>query len=92
MSHIRVKTEYQVEGPFGSTEKRILYSDHNNSTDVVNFYDENGNYIFSVQDCVENNFLDAVNRLYNPFKPNCELDDNVQYMDGGDLILLGKSM
>ena len=44
MSHVRVKTEYQVEGAYGSTEKKILYAHHNNSCDVVTFFDEDGTY------------------------------------------------
>jgi hypothetical protein len=77
MSHIRVKTEYQVQGAYGSTEKRTLYAHHNNSCDVVTFFDEDGTYLFSVEDTMDNNLMDAINRLY-------ALDDNVQYMDADD--------
>jgi len=84
MSHIRVKTKYQVQGAYGSTEKRTLYAHHNNSCDVVTFFDEDGTYLFSVEDTIDNNLMDAINRLYAPHKNSSELDDNVQYMDADD--------
>lgn len=64
MSHTRVKTEYDVEGPYGSTEKQLLYADHNNCSDYVTFYDQRGNWLFCVEDTRNNNMLDAINRLY----------------------------
>lgn len=64
MSHTKVKTEYDVEGPYGSIEKQVLYADHNNSSDYVTFYDGCGNWLFCVEDTRDNNMLDAINRLY----------------------------
>ena len=64
MSHIRVKTEYDVEEPYGSTEKQVLYCDHNNSSDYVTFYDQNGGWLFCVEDTRDNNMLAAINCLY----------------------------
>ena len=84
MSHVRVKTEYQIEGAFGSTEKKTLYAHHNNSCDVVTFFDEDGSYLFSVEDTMNNNLLDARNRLFMYSKPNGELVDGVSYMDNND--------
>lgn len=84
MSHVRVKTEYQVEGAYGSTEKKILYAHHNNTTDVVTFFDEDGIYLFSVSDTLNNNLIEAINRLYAPFKNSKDLNSNVQYMDADD--------
>jgi len=85
MSHIRVKTTYNVEGSYGSVEKRILYADHNNSCDVVNYYTENGEFLFSVEDTMDNNLLDAINRLFAPNKSNSrELSLDVEYMNVED--------
>lgn len=89
MSHVRVKTEYQVEGAYGSTEKKILYAHHNNSCDVVTFFDEDGTYLFSVGDTIDNNLMDAINRLYVPHKNDKELNDNVQYMNADDMLKCG---
>ena len=41
--------------------------------------------IFSVEDTMNNNLMDAINRLYAPRKNNGELKDNVQYMDVDDM-------
>lgn len=64
MSKTRVKTTYKTEGPYGSEETHTLYAVHNHSTDYVTFYDENEEYLFTVEDTRDNNFLDAINRLY----------------------------
>ena len=85
MSHVKVKTEYQVEGAYGSTEKRTLYAHHNNSCDVVTFFAEDGTYLFSVEDTMDNNLMDAINRLYAPHKnTKGELQDGVDFMDKED--------
>lgn len=83
MSHTRVKTTYNVEGAYASTETAELYCHHNHSSDYVTFYDKNGN----VQDMcfaswvTGNDLWDAMNRLWFPFKDkwNGELKDNVEY-------------
>lgn len=41
------KIEYETEGIYGSTEKHWLYIESNRTTDVVKFYDEDGEFIFS---------------------------------------------
>lgn len=85
MSSVRVKTEYHIQGAYGSTEKRTLYARHNNSCDVVTFYDEDGAYLFSVEDTMDNNLMDAINRLYTPHKNTSgELAEGVQFMDADD--------
>lgn len=77
MSRIRVKTDYQIEVEYGRTENKTLYAEHGNSCDIVTFYDENGAYLFSIQDTVENNLMDAIKRLYAPDKNISELVYNV---------------
>ena len=50
MSHLRLKTKYYVEGTYGTTEERILYAHHNLTSDYVTYYDEDGDYLFTVPD------------------------------------------
>lgn len=90
MSSTRVKTEYQIEGPYGSIETKTLIAVQNSSCDIVTFFDEDGEYIFSVEDTVENNLLDAINRLYMPYKVNGELADGVKPLDREDLFTIRK--
>ena len=86
MSRIRVKTDYLVEGNYGTTEKRTLYAEHNNSSDVVNFFDDSGDCIFTVEDTQDNNLCDAIVRLYTPSEINGVLKNDIQYMDDVDKI------
>lgn len=79
MSHYRCKTKYNTEGSYGSIDEKILYAHHNLSCDIVSFYDENGTCILSVDDTMENNMLDAINRLYSPF---AEFRTGKVYKDG----------
>lgn len=81
MSHIRVKTKYNTEGDYGSIEEKTVYAHHNLSADYVTFYDEDGRVILSVPDTLDNNLLDAINRLYLPFKKEYsrELEEGVEY-------------
>ena len=84
MSHTRVKTTYNVQGNYGSTETKTLYCHHNHSSDYVVFYDEDGSI---TQMCfneweTNNNLWDAMNRLWYPFKDKwgtSELKDGVKY-------------
>lgn len=82
MSHYRVKTKYNVEGAYGSVEERTLYAHLNLSCDVTTFYDEDGSYLFSVEDTMDNNLLDAIKRLFAPHKDLRSMDllDGVEYM------------
>lgn len=91
MSSFIVKTEYNIEGDYGSTEKLTLYAKHNNSCDVVTFLDENGKYIFSVGDTMDNNLIDAINRLYAPHKKSMssEYIEGVERLNDEDKKLCG---
>jgi hypothetical protein len=86
MSHIRVKTTYNVMGAYGEVEKHTLYAHINNSCDIVDFYDEDGSRLFSVEDTMKNNLLDAINRLFIPYKSarDSSLNDGIEYMDEKD--------
>lgn len=82
MSHVRVKTTYSVEGPFGSTDKKDLYCHHNLSCDCVTFYDKDGNVeSMSFGEWNGDDLWDAMNRLWFPFKDKWggELRDGVEY-------------
>jgi len=84
MSSTKVKTTYNVQGSYGSTETRILYCHHHNSTDNVIFYDENGDIaiMFFNEWITGNDLWDAMNRLWYPYKGKwgqSELKDNVEY-------------
>lgn len=82
MSHYRVKTKYLVEGAYGSRDERTLYAHLNLSCDITTFYDEDGSYLFSVEDTEKNNLLDAINRLFAPHKSisSIALSDGIEYM------------
>jgi len=83
MSHYWVKTEYNEEGAYGRVDKKMLYAHINNSCDIVSFYDDKFNYLLSVEDTMENNLLDAINRLFAPHERvdnKYVLDKQVEYM------------
>jgi len=87
MSHTRVKTTYEVEGPYASTEIVTLYCHHNHSCDCVTFFDSKGNVesmVFCEWSIDHNDLWDAMNRLWFPFKDEWgkELKDNVEYYYG----------
>ena len=83
MSKTRVKTTYESEGAYGSTETHELYCLHNHSSDYVTFYDENGEVesMFFGQWSTGNDLWDAMQRLWFPFKDEWhgELKDGVEY-------------
>ena len=79
MSRYRVKTEYVTQGAYGSLDKNILYAEHNNSCDIVTFYEEDGTVLFCVEDTERNNLFDAIQRLYTPFNKDGKLIENVEY-------------
>ena len=79
MSRYRVKTEYITQGAYGSSEKNILYAEHNNSCDIITFYEEDGTVLFCVEDTERNNLFDAIQRLYSPFNKDGKLIENVEY-------------
>ena len=83
MSHTKVSTEYDVEGIYGSTEKRMLYCHHSNVSNTVVFYDEDGSVTRMAfgEWSNGNDLWDAMNRLWFPFKDKWggELKDGVKY-------------
>lgn len=72
MSHLKIKTTYNQEGAYGSTDEKTLYCHHNNTVDVVTFYDEDGKLLFSVSDTLDNHLFDAMKRLFSPYKKDGE--------------------
>lgn len=70
MSGFYVKTKYNTEGSYGSTEENSIYAHHNNSSDYVTIYDSDGTILLVIPDTIDNNILDAICRLYNPILNN----------------------
>ena len=85
MSHYRIKTEYHEEGSYGSVDRRTLYAHHNMSCDYVAFYDDNGDCLFEVPSTLDNNLIDAINRLYNAFDSNGKLNNDIEYSNSDEL-------
>ncbi len=82
MSHTRVKTTYEVEGIYASTETAELYCHHNHSCDCTTFYDEKGVVVsMAFCDWSGNGLWDAMNRLWFPFEDEWgkELVEGVEY-------------
>lgn len=84
MSHYRLKIKYNTEGNYGSVDEKTLYAHHNLSCDYVTFFDEAGEVIMIVPNTLDGNLLDAINKIYHPFKKDNELDDDIEYMDKAD--------
>jgi len=80
MSSIYVKTKYNTEGPWGSVDEKTIYAHHHLTCDIVSFYDEDGDFIMSVPDTLDNNMLDAINRLYRIYDSDNILADGVEYL------------
>lgn len=84
MSHNRIKTTYNEDGPFGSVEKKTLYCHQNLSCDYTTFYDEHGAFILSFPDTMDNNIFEAMKKLaggiYNDFRESNDLADGIEYM------------
>jgi hypothetical protein len=89
MSHYRLKTTYNEMGAYGSLDKKTIYAHHNLSCDIVSFYDEKGNHILSVEDTMDNNILDAINKLYAPWKESQQLMKGIEYMEPEEFKLIG---
>ena len=79
MSHERIKTTYNTEGAYGSTEKHTLFVHHNHCSDYVTFYDEQGDVILVIPDTIENNLFDAIQRL---MYQKLSHDDNNNLING----------
>ena len=84
MSHTRVKTTYDVQGNYGSTEQWVLFCDHSHTSDHVNFYDEDGSVTeMSFGEWSDGNDLwEAMNRLFYPFENNDWTSSNKKLKDG----------
>lgn len=82
MSHLRIKTKYNEEGGvyYGSTETLDLYCHHNYSCDISTFYDEHGNWLFSVHTTAPTNLFEAIEKLMHPYKEKygSELKDGIE--------------
>jgi len=83
MSKDRLKTTYKTEGPYGTEEEHTLFVTHNYSTDYVTFYDSNGEWLLAVPDTIDNNVLDAINKLYN--HNGIDLAEGVEQMTKEDI-------
>ena len=86
MSHTKVKTIYESEGAYASTDKCILYCNHNHSCDCTTFYEENGE-VASLVFCdwtTGKDKWDAVQKLWYPYKDKWggELKEGVEYYFG----------
>ena len=81
MSSFTVKTKYYTEGGYGSEDENYLYATHNNSCDIVTFYDEKGDWLFSVPDTMNNNILDAINKLYSPRTLDGKYKEDIERVD-----------
>jgi hypothetical protein len=85
MSHYRLKTKYNTEGPYGSIdEDNTVYAHHELSCDYVSFYYGDGEFIMDVPGTIDNNILEAINKLYKPFKKERGFIDGVEPMDKED--------
>lgn len=83
MSHLRVKTKWEQEGPYGSSIERTLYAHHNGGCDCLTYYNEQGEVqVMAFQSWSKGNDLwDAMERLNFPFVSEWwgELKDGVEY-------------
>ncbi len=85
MSHDRIKTTYQTQGAYGITKTHTLYARHNHCSDLVSFFYEDGELILTVEDTMQNNLFDAIERLYMPYVgEDFKLDPMVEQMDAED--------
>jgi hypothetical protein len=86
MSHLRIKTKYNSEGNYGSVDEYDVYCHHNLSSDYVTFYDDDGSIIFTIPDTIDNNLLEAIIRLYSPYKKDSnKLLDGIEHMNENDI-------
>ena len=82
MSHYYFKTTYKETADYASEREYTLYVNHNNSCDIVCFYDEKGDCMLCVEDTLHPNILDAMVKLMWAWKDarNNILEDGVQQM------------
>lgn len=88
MAKTRVKTTYECIGPYGSTETHTVHCEHNLSTDIVTFYDDNGEVFLVIDESTSNNLWKALCRLIYPYKFEWggELNELVEYSDKNTII------
>lgn len=83
MSYTRVKTTFEQEGGYGSTDTIEIYCLHDNSRDITIFYYADGTVVDMVfqEWSSGKNKWDAVAKLMLPFKDDNyeELQDGVEY-------------
>jgi hypothetical protein len=89
MAHQYFKTKYKEEVHYGAgcyEEEHTLYVHHNESCDIVSFYDDKGNCVLSFTDTLRNNIFDAIQRLNFPYKEEWfgELLDDVEMLNADD--------
>lgn len=84
MSKYRIKTKSNTEGAWGVIEEEYIYAHHNLSADYVDFYDSHGEHIMTVPDNIDNNILDAINRLYSGIDKEGGLINGVESMTKSD--------
>jgi len=87
MSHLYLKSKYSTEGSYGSTEEKVIYCHHNNNSDYVIFYDEDGEILLIVCDTIKNNILDVINKLYSPIDDSGDkqaLKEGIERMTSND--------
>lgn len=58
------KIRYQEEGPYGSTLEKYLFVWSHNTVDVMNFFDDNFNFLFSYSE-TSFNMGDAISIAVN---------------------------
>ena len=82
MSSYYFKTKYKEMGNYGSVDEHIIYCHHNNSCDIVSYYNEKGECLLSVEDTLHDNILDAFNKLMWAWENTREnkLVDGIEYM------------
>lgn len=64
MSYRRTKIEYKQLGSYGSEDKSILYCQESFSSDMTTFYTEDGEVVFSFDDTIHPNIMDAMISIY----------------------------
>jgi len=95
MAHQWFKTKYKTYAYHGAgcyEEEHTLYVHHNESCDLVLFYDEKGECILAFEDTLKNNIFDAMNRLNFPYKEEWfgELLDDVENLNDEDRKILNR--
>jgi hypothetical protein len=71
--------------------KGLSMPHHNLSCDIVSFYDEKGNFLFCVEDTMDNNLFDAIKRLFYAWEDVMagKLVEGVEHMDPSEFDKIG---